>query len=97
MSSLRETVARAINPAAWEDDLPVPTRAHTIAFHEGRAKSIAAADAAISAVIGAIQEKLDYLGSFGEQSEYDAGLDDAISSVEAMLTAFLEEQSPPAQ
>ena len=41
----REEIARAISPEAWADDLPIPTREHTIAFHTGRMKSIAAVTA----------------------------------------------------
>jgi hypothetical protein len=45
-----EIMARGIDPQAWADELPVPTRAHTIAFHMGRAKSIAQAQAALTAL-----------------------------------------------
>jgi N-glycosylase/DNA lyase len=44
-----EAMARGIDPQAWADDLPIPTRAHTIAFHIGRAKSIAQAQATLAA------------------------------------------------
>ena len=45
-----ERVARGIAPDAWADELPIPTRAHTIAFYESRAKSISDATAAIKAL-----------------------------------------------
>ena len=42
--TLRERIARAIDPEAWAQELPVPTRADTIAFHARRQASNAAAD-----------------------------------------------------
>lgn len=48
--SMIETVARAIDPEVWADALPIPTRVDTIAFHAGRARSIALARAAILAM-----------------------------------------------
>jgi hypothetical protein len=48
-----EIIARGIDPQAWADELPVPTRACTIAFHMGRAKSIAQAQAALTALADA--------------------------------------------
>lgn len=38
-----ERAARLIDPDAWRDDLPVPTRADIIAFHQRRQRSIAVA------------------------------------------------------
>ncbi len=38
-----EEVARAIDPEAWSDNLPIPTRADTVAFHERRQASCATA------------------------------------------------------
>jgi hypothetical protein len=45
-----ERVAAAIDPSAWADDLPVPTRADTEAFHRRRQASAKLARAAILAM-----------------------------------------------
>jgi hypothetical protein len=45
-----ERVAAAIDPGAWADDLPVPTRADTEAFHRRRQASAKLARAAILAM-----------------------------------------------
>lgn len=42
-------VAKALDPEAWVDDLPIPTRADTIRFHERRKASSSNARAAIAA------------------------------------------------
>ena len=47
-----ELVARAIDPEAWADDAPIPTRAAVIAFHQNRQKSVERATAAIAAMRG---------------------------------------------
>jgi len=44
-----EEVARAIDPEAWADDMPVPTRELVIEFHARRQKSVASALAAMEA------------------------------------------------
>lgn len=44
----REAVARAIDPQAWADRLPVPTRGDVIDFHERRQASVAVADRVLS-------------------------------------------------
>lgn len=43
-----ERVAKAIDPEAWGDDLPVPTRSHIESFHQRRQASIEAARRALS-------------------------------------------------
>lgn len=53
-----ERVARAIDPGAWEDDGPIPTRKDTVTFHERRQRSAALARAAIAAMSsGAVKVK----------------------------------------
>lgn len=45
-----EAIARVVDPAAWMDDLPVPTRANTIQFHERRQASCETARRILSAL-----------------------------------------------
>lgn len=45
-----ERVARALDPAIWADDMPIPTRGDIMDFHERRAKSVSQARAAIQAM-----------------------------------------------
>lgn len=51
-----EAAARAIDPDIWRDDLPIPTRSDTVAFHSRRQRSIADATAAIEAYRAAMRE-----------------------------------------
>lgn len=44
----REAVARAVDPEAWAENLPVPTRADVIDFHARRQASIVVADRILS-------------------------------------------------
>lgn len=50
MTSLIEAVARGIDPGAWEDVLPTPTRADTEAYFERRNKSCAKAASVVAAI-----------------------------------------------
>lgn len=74
-----EKVARAIDPEAWKDDLPVPTRADTIAFHEGRQASIARARAAIGAMREPSDSMLAAMDQSAGQWAWLAGIDAALS------------------
>ena len=49
-----EAAARAIDPDAWKDDLPIPTRADTVKFHERRQKSAQLARSALDAALSTI-------------------------------------------
>lgn len=78
-----EKVARAIDPEAWKDDLPVPTRADTIAFHEGRQASIVRARAAIGAMREPSQVMIDamddHAGTLAPHYAYMDAIDAALS------------------
>jgi hypothetical protein len=50
-----ETVARIVDPCAWANDLPVPTRADTIQFHERRQASCEMARRILSTIAHPVQ------------------------------------------
>lgn len=43
-----ERIARIIDPKAWADDRPIPTRADTVAFHAARQRSCEVARAVLA-------------------------------------------------
>lgn len=49
-----EAAARKIDPEVWANELPVPTRADVLGFHERRQKSCAAAEYALTAALALI-------------------------------------------
>lgn len=57
-----EAVARAIDPDAWADDVPIPTRGHVLDFHERRQRSCQAARAAI-ATLDECRRPLNFVGN----------------------------------
>lgn len=56
---LRIVIAKAVDPEAWLDDMPVPTRADVVSFHAKRQSSIALADAMIAMIGDQIAQYLD--------------------------------------
>lgn len=82
-----EKVARAIDPEAWKDDLPIPTRADTIAFHEARQASIVQARAAIEAMREPTQFMIDamddHAGTLAPQYAYMDAIDAALKEEKA--------------
>ncbi len=57
-AELVEKVARALDPDAWREELPVPTRAAVIGFHMRRQKSAELAHAVIPVVLEEVQRHL---------------------------------------
>jgi hypothetical protein len=52
-----ESIARAIDPDAWADILPVPTRADTEAFHARRQRSVEQARSLFQKSAAPVQER----------------------------------------
>ena len=59
---LIEAAAEAIDPGAWKDELPIPTRDAVIAFHTRREAANKAARAAYAVLAPALLEKGVRLG-----------------------------------
>lgn len=103
--ALVEELARALDPNAWAEDLPIPTRAHTVAFHVCRARSVTQARAIIPIIEA--REKLAHAAGVAEASKarvntdtlagYEAGLHDGLEEGAAAFEAAVSKvyPSPP--
>lgn len=72
-----ETIARAIAPEAWADDLPIPTRGDVLEFHARRQESCRKARAVLALVLPAIER------ARVEERERAAELAESISQAQA--------------
>jgi len=66
MSDLKEAVARAIDPDAWADDVPIPTRDGVLAFHDRRQQSCERATAALTTIFDHLMEPSEGMEGAGD-------------------------------
>lgn len=90
MEEAVEAMAMAINPLAWKDDIPVPTRADTVFFHTSRQDSIAKALAALTAALPVIERAVleraaRHLRTMVRDGDYDG---DTASGIEVAWLAI---------
>lgn len=90
--TMLDRLARAIDPGAYEKDLPVPTRAHTLAFHARRQCANATATAVLHELLtpteGMVAAGTDlWLGAGNTSADWAAKLTD---THRAMIQAGIE-------